>query len=284
MTMSNGLISTSALTALIAGPRAPVVLDARSGPDGAGRAQFEAGHIPGARHTDYAADGWRQRQNGAPGMLPDFTHLATLFARLGLRPDVPIVIIPAGQGANDLAAAARIFWTLRQCGYAPMALLDGGMKAWVDEARALERGPLPTFAGEPCPIVSRHGLRATANETMAALTAGITVLVDGRAPAYFRGEEKAPEARVAGHLPGAISLDYVRCYDDARHRLKPMDELIQLFSIVPEKAPVISYCNTGHTAALNWFVLSEVLKRTDVRLYDGSMTEWTQDPARPVSR
>ena len=284
MMTADGLISTSGLAGLIAGSHAPVVLDARSGPDGAGRAQFEAGHIPGARHTDYAADGWRQRRDGAPGMLPDVAHLSGLFARLGLRPDLPVVIAPAGQGANDLAAAARIFWTLHHCGHGPLALLDGGMRAWIDEGRPLEHGPVPACAGAPLPVSFRAGVRATAGETLATLAAGTTMLVDGRAQSYFRGEEKAPEARAAGHLPGAISLDYVRCYDENRHRLKPKDELAQLFSVLPEGAPVISYCNTGHTAALNWFVLSQLLGRGDIRLYDGSMTEWTQDPSRPVAR
>ncbi len=48
------------------------------------------------------------------------------------------------------------------------------------------------------------------------------------------------------------------------------------------KGEAISYCNTGHSAAGDWFVLSEVLGRPDVKLYDGSMSEWTQDPERPV--
>ena len=59
-------------------------------------------------------------------------------------------------------------------------------------------------------------------------------------------------------------------------------ELDTLLASVP-KGPVISYCNTGHTAALNWFVLSEVFGRPDVTLYDGSMTDWTQDETRPVA-
>jgi len=45
---------------------------------------------------------------------------------------------------------------------------------------------------------------------------------------------------------------------------------------------VVSFCNTGQAAATNWFVLAELLGRSDVRLYDGSMSEWTQDEKRPV--
>ena len=65
-------------------------------------------------------------------------------------------------------------------------------------------------------------------------------------------------------------------------KLKAASELEQLFAVVPQ-GPVVSYCNTGHSAAANWFVLSEVLGRDEVALYDGSMTDWTQDPDRPVA-
>ena len=86
----------------------------------------------------------------------------------------------------------------------------------------------------------------------------------------------------AGHIPGAVSLDYTSAFDSDTGRLKPADELVKLFGKVPA-GPAIAYCNTGHTAALNWFVMSEVLSRDEVALYDGSMTDWTQDPERPVA-
>ena len=283
MSVAGGLITTAELARRIATADDLVVLDVRSGPNGAGRAQFEAGHIPGARHTDYAADGWRAKIGGAPGMLPDAAHLSGLFGRLGLAPETPVVIVPAGQSANDCAAAARIFWTLQVCGYTPLALLDGGMPAWIAEGRALQAGPAPTFSGV-APIHLQPGLRASAAETLAAVTGRSATLIDGRAGSYFRGEEKAGEALVAGHIPGALSIDYVQAYDAAANRIRPQAELATLYAAVPDGAAVISYCNTGHTAALNWFALAHVLGRRNIRLYDGSMTDWTQDPARPVAR
>lgn len=258
------------------------VLDTRSGAGGAGRAAFEAGHIPGARHTDYAADGWRAKIGGAPGMVAGDEHLSALVCRIGLRNDRDIVVVPAGQNASDFAAAARIFWTLRLIGYRPVAMLDGGMPAWLAAGLPLEKGA-PREGDGSGAITHHHGLRATAADVLAALDAPIG-LVDGRAASFFRGEEKAPEALAAGHIPGAVHVDYVTAYDPATNRLKPRADLEALYAALPSDAPVISYCNTGHTAALNWFALSEVLRRPGVTLYDGSMTEWTQDLSRPVAR
>jgi thiosulfate/3-mercaptopyruvate sulfurtransferase len=81
-------------------------------------------------------------------------------------------------------------------------------------------------------------------------------------------------------LPGAGLLDYTAAFGPDG-RLLPQAELDALFAVVPEGA-VIHYCNTGHQAAANWFIMSELLRRPAMTLYDGSMAEWTEEPQRPV--
>src|SRR5262249_25071910 len=95
------------------------------------------------------------------------------------------------------------------------------------------------------------------------------------------GKEKAPAAKAYGHIPGAISLDNEKFYDPATNRLKPRAELAALATTVPS-GRVVTYCNTGHWAATDWFVLPEALGRQDVRLYYGSMVDWTADASRPL--
>jgi len=107
------------------------------------------------------------------------------------------------------------------------------------------------------------------------------LLLDSRATNFFEGHAKSPQALRPGRLPGAVQLDHVMAFDSAAMALKPKAELEKLFAAVPA-TPVINYCNTGHQAATNWFVLSEMLGRPGVSLYDGSMSEWTQEPDRPV--
>lgn len=278
---AKGLVSPQALAAVLADPGV-FVLDCRSGADGAGRAAFEQGHIPGAAHSDYAADGWRVKVGGAPGMMPELADIASKLGRLGVEPFHRIVVVPAGAGANDLAAAARIVWTIRMAGHSAIAILDGGYAGWTAAGLPAATGaPLPRSATDyrPGPPTA---LRRRATEVLAAVTAHSATLVDARNESFFQGREKSAEARVPGHIPGAVHIDYVSAYNSALNRLKSVPELEALYAGVPAGA-VISYCNTGHTAALNWFALSEVLGRPDVALYDGSMTDWTQDPSRPVA-
>lgn len=256
------------------------LLDFRLPPDG-GLESFEALHIPGAAFTDYVKDGWRWMIGGAPGMLPPEAHLSMLLGLLGIAPESHVVIIPTGASANDLTTAARLYWTLKVVGHEAVAILDGGMRGWVaDRARPLEAGPSQPLAAGPYPVRPNPAVRSTLAEVERALAAG-AAFVDTRTPRYFAGLEWAREARRGGHLPGALWHEYSELFDLSSGRLRPPPELAAMFAGVPE-VPVVAYCNTGHTAALTWFALSEVLGRKGVTLYDGSMTEWTQDETRPV--
>jgi thiosulfate/3-mercaptopyruvate sulfurtransferase len=263
---TSGLISAEALAGALGSPGL-VIIDIRGAAEG-GRQAFEAGHIPGAVHSDYAADGWRAKVGNAPGMLPPLDHLAELAGRLGITPPSKVVIVPAGLTASDLAAATRVYWTLKLIGHGQQAILDGGFKGWQSSLRLpIETGPSKPVSASPYPVVVQQKL---------------PTLVDARSASYFAGKEKAAEAARAGHIPGAVSRDYSAAFDPATGRFKPVGDLTALFGPVPN-GPAISYCNTGHTASSNWFILSELLGREEVSLYDGSMTDWTQDPERPVA-
>ncbi|MCO5093279.1 sulfurtransferase [Bosea sp. (in: a-proteobacteria)] len=257
-----------------------VILDIRTAADG-GSAAFEAGHIPGAAHSDYATDGWRARIGNAPGMLPPLDRLAALAGRLGIAPGCDVVIVAAGTAATDFAAAARVYWTLKFIGHGRQAILDGGFRGWTaDPGRPVARGPSPPRSAAAYPVVAQQDLRSTADATLVALRSRQASLLDARGSSFFEGREKSAEAARAGHIPGAIQRDYAGAFEGGK--LKARGELEALFAMVPQ-GPVVSYCNTGHSAAANWFVLSEILGRDEVALYDGSMTEWTQDPERPVT-
>ncbi|WP_199085580.1 sulfurtransferase [Bosea sp. ASV33] len=274
-----GLITPEALAEKL-GAENLVIIDIRTAADGA-KTAFEAGHIPGAVHSDYAADGWRAKIGNAPGMLPPLDHLAALAGRLGIKPHDDVVIVPAGTAATDFAAAARVYWTLKFIGHGQQAILDGGFKAWTaDPKRPVETGASKPKSAAPYPVVAQQALRSTADSTLVAARSKQASLLDARGPSYFEGHEKSAEAARAGHIPGAIPRDYAGAFEGGK--LKAPGELAKLYAAVPQ-GPVISYCNTGHSAAANWFVLSEVLGRDEVALYDGSMTDWTQDPDRPVA-
>jgi thiosulfate/3-mercaptopyruvate sulfurtransferase len=255
-----------------------VVLDIRSVIDGGGAEAYAKAHIPGAVHSDYDKAGWRVTRNGVPLMLPTQTALEKLIGETGIDEDSHVVIVPAGVSATDFGAAARIYWTLKAAGHPTVSILDGGFAAW-------QAAGLPVEAGKNIPapkIYSGKFNDALLAELEAVERNPNATLVDARPPNYFNGREKASAAKAYGHIPGAVNIDSASFYDPATNRLRPKEQLAAIASKVPS-GPVVTYCNTGHWAATDWFVLSEILGRPNVRVYDGSMVEWSADARRPVA-
>ena len=249
-----------------------VAIDVRSGAP-----VYDAGPIPGAVHSDYDKAGWRVSRNGVL-QPPNKAELEKLIGETGIDEDSHVIVVPAGVSATDFGAAARVYWTLKVAGHPAVSILDGGFAAWRAAA-------YPVDSGKTVPTPKIFTLRFDEG-LLAELTAvennERATLVDARPVSYFDGKEKAAASKAYGHIPGAINLDSASFYDPATNRLRPKDQLAKIAAMLPT-GPVVTYCNTGHWAATDWFVLSAVLGRRDVRLYPGSMVEWSANPSRPIA-
>ncbi|TFH86726.1 sulfurtransferase [Billgrantia azerbaijanica] len=263
-----------------------VVLDIRSAiDDGGDRGTFEQAHIPGSVYSSYTDDGWREMRDGVAGLLPPVASLERLIGGLGIGNDDTVVIVPAGTGATDFGSAARVYWTFKVIGHDEVAILDGGFAGWRAQGFTVASG-----SGEgPEPAEFRGELDASLLATTAEVEAvrdGQAQLVDARPVDYFRGENQSPAAKAPGTIPGARNLPHHSLLqEDAtvwylnREGLQSRINAAELDS----ETPTVSFCNTGHWAATDWFVLSEVAGFDHVRLYDGSMAAWTQDEERPLA-
>ena len=257
---------------------AVVVLDVRSAIDGGGAEAYAKAHIPGAVHSDYDKAGWRVTRNGVPFMLPNKAGLEKLIGETGIDEDAHVVVVPAGVSATDFGSAARVYWTLKVAGHPAVSILDGGFAGWQAASYPVDSGK---SAPTPRIFTAKLDDRLLA-EVEAVERNEHATLVDARPASYFDGKEKAAASKAYGHIPGAINLDSATFYDPVTNRLRPKEQLAKIAASLPA-GPVVTYCNTGHWAATDWFVLSVVLGRPDVRLYDGSMVEWTANPHRPVA-
>jgi thiosulfate/3-mercaptopyruvate sulfurtransferase len=270
------LVSSQWLKAHLSDP-AVVVLDVRSAIDGGGTEAYLKAHIPGAIHSDYDKAGWRVTRAGVPFMLPTKDELEKLIGEAGIDEESHVVIVPAGVSATDFGAAARVYWTLKVAGHPAVSILDGGFAAWDAAGFPVQTGPV---APQPKIFTAVIDDRLLAQLKQVERSPHAT-LVDARPASFFDGKEKAPAAKAYGHIPGAINVDSASFYDPATNRLRPKQQLEAIADAIPS-GPVVTYCNTGHWAATDWFVLSVILGRPNVRLFDGSMVEWTADPQRPV--
>jgi thiosulfate/3-mercaptopyruvate sulfurtransferase len=245
------------------------VLDIREGDDG-----YAAGHIEGAVAAPYSS--WRGPATN-PGQLLPLAGYTELLQGLGLRPGQPVVVVADGGDYTDFGAAARVYWTLKWLGLRDLAILNGGMTAWSAAGLAQTRA-VPVVAPSRLQLHPDATLLAT-RDAVARDVRGGALLLDARAPAFYRGEVKAAAAPQPGTIVGARSFDSARWFADGAGSLPDAAALRRAAAALPGRAAgqdLVSFCNTGHLAATNWFVLSELLGQRDVKLYPGSIVDWSQ--------
>jgi thiosulfate/3-mercaptopyruvate sulfurtransferase len=237
-----------------------------------GRDAYEAGHLPGAIFVDLdrvLAGPASPAEGRHP--LPDPEAFADDMAALGVG-DRDMVVAYDDVGG---VMAARLVWMLRVTGH-DAALLDGGITAYPG---GLDRDPprrsRAVFTTRPWPVDHLAGIDEAAERS--------NVVLDAREPARFRGEIEPVDPR-PGHIPGARNLP---CRDnvDASGRFLPVEALRERFAEVgvTDGTDVISYCGSGVTACHNLIAL-EHAGLGEGRLYPGSWSQYSSDPARPAAR
>lgn len=274
------LIDAATLMHLLQAPRPPLLLDCgfELADTGAGERAYAAGHLPGAvyAHLDRDLCGEKTGRNGRHP-LPARTDLAVTLGRWGLAPGRPVVAYDA-QGSPY---AARAWWLLRWMGHPEVAVLDGGVQAWLQHGGTLSTTlpavtPLPPYPALPpaMPAVGSDDLLAAASRWK---------VVDARAGERFRGEVE-PLDPVAGRIPGSVN----RFFKDnlgADGRFRPAAELREVFAALSggDPAHLVHLCGSGVTACVNLLAM-EHAGLAGSALYPGSWSEWCADPARPVAR
>ena len=124
---------------------------------------------------------------------------------------------------------------------------------------------------------------ADADDVRASLILGNGVVVDARAGERYRGEVE-PIDPVAGHIPGAVSAAWIGNRDPLTERLLAPEALRSRYAElrVRDGASTIASCGSGVTACLAVLTL-ERAGFAGARLYEGSWSDWTHDPSRPIA-
>lgn len=261
-----------------------VVLDCRhdlAKPD-AGRSAYAEGHIPNAQfaHLDQDLAGEKIDADGifrGRHPLPDRAAFIATLRQWGINDNTQVIAYDAHGGMF----AARLWWMLKWVGHDAVAVLDGGLPAWLAHGMFIstEASPrtLGTLTDQPALVTS-----VNADDILKSLNDTSRTIIDARAPDRFRGENETLDP-VGGHIPGAKN----RFFKDnlqADGRFKSADQLRSEFSeLIKNPEAAVMQCGSGVTACHNLLAL-EVAGLTGAALYPGSWSEWCADPSRPVAQ
>lgn len=241
-----------------------------------GYATWRAAHIPGSLHADLLA-GFSAPDPDLHFTRPTPDALAAALAELGVAPEADLVVYDDG----GMTWASRLWWMLRNIGVSAR-VLDGGFARWtaldlpVEAGDAAERHP-----ATPRTARTDRGLWRDRDDVLAVVSGDAPgTLVCALDAAQFAGTATTRYAR-RGHIDGSRNLPAKSLLTDGI--LRSTDRIGELTEqvLTDTSRPLILYCGGGVSACL----LALALVRTghdDVAVYDGSLEEWTADPALPM--
>ena len=253
---------------------------------------FARACVPEARRSPYRGD-----LKGATGVEPlGPAEARALFAALDLRAQQPVVVYDSGEALP----AARLAWVLRYYGAHDVAVLDGGFPAFLESGAGAASGAAAVSSVleqiearlPPLQPQERSELLASTEDVLEAVGGGArggggAQVLDARSPAEFCGEAVHGLGMRPGHIPGALNVPFAECLSAGGERTYlPQAQLRAALQArgVDLARPAILMCLAGVRASvLHSALVAAGAPLAGLRLYDGSMAAWQQEPSLPLA-
>jgi thiosulfate/3-mercaptopyruvate sulfurtransferase len=248
--------------------------------------EYAAGHIPGAISVPFGpVSAWAESDDKLLIEMPAEADLFKVIGDCGITADSRVVVVgrmdPPPAPPYALADPVRVAATLIYAGVKNVAVLAGGHPKWADEGRKTTT---------EVPVVKPIAYSGRVDRDMIVSTEyvkdriGKSVIIDCRDPDQYFGVSIDPFADMHGHIPSARSLPLIWAWEpDGTY--KPVELLRDMAAGVAgegKEREVLTYCGVGGYASAWWFLFTQLLGYSNVKIYDGSMEAWVEE--NPLTR
>ena len=248
-----------------------IVIDVRK------KDQYDSGHIPGAFHMT-PGEVFQQEIDGVKGMLPSASHIEMNLSLAGATPNSTIVFYDG----NSNLWSSRGLWALEVYGHKNTKLLDGVWGKWESEGREISTSPPdPKSSNYKFNSSIDNSLIAGLDEIIESIDDPSKIVCDTRSPEEYSGKDVRAER--GGHIPNSKNVNWVMGVNDSGE-FKSANELKKLYDDagITDGETIYTLCQTAVRATHTWFILSYLLGEKNVKVYDGSWTEWGNDSSLPI--
>lgn len=246
---------------------------------------YHEGHIPGAMWVYWKSACWQDsdREFVTPAQM------AKLFGSMGIGPQSTVILY-----GDPVQYGSYGYWAFTMAGHKNLRLLDGGRRKWVLEGRPMSRNvpnlprvDYPTPTGTSAMRVGRRNVRDNLGQPK-------RLLLDLRSPEEYSGKRVSEYsfavdhgAERTGRIPGAVHLYFKELLneDDSFKSSEELRHVLAGAGVAPEKFDdVVCYCRLSHRATIAWIALTNILGHPNIKIYDGSWTEWGSIVGYPIEK
>tara|TARA_Y100000996_G_scaffold216787_1_gene170251 strand:+ start:2414 stop:3331 length:918 start_codon:yes stop_codon:yes gene_type:complete len=248
-----------------------IIIDVRK------KEEYDKGHIPGAFHMT-PGEVFQQEINGVKGMLPSPSHIEKNLSLIGVKPDSTIVLYDG----NSNLWASRGLWALQVYGHENTKLLDGVWGKWEKEGREVSTSiPKANISNYKFESSLDGSIIAGFDEILESIEDPTKIVCDTRSPEEYTGKDVRADR--GGHIPNSKNVNWVMGVNE-EGEFKSASELKELYegAGITDGETIYTLCQTAVRATHTWFILTDLLGEESVKVYDGSWTEWGNDPSLPI--
>lgn len=242
--------------------------------------QYQRFHIPGAIHLPYGAINMRTKKGVS--LSAGQERVIKILGLLGVEAKHHVVIYDDMGGLH----AGRLFWELEKLGHKKISIVDGGLVKWILAGKKVTAKPFHAVKATKYQAANKSGRNNTVSfkEIINTKFNDKNILLDVRSKEEYAGHPRYPRS---GHIPNARWLEWSEAvnFEDAFKLQSKANLTKQLKSIgISDKdTPVTLYCRSAHRASQSYFTLRQ-LGFNNVKIYDGSMAEYSQDKSAPLKK
>ena len=237
--------------------------------------EFDNEHIPGAR---YLWPSWLAPDSPEGAMnAPDPKKATEMLQSLGISTDSHIILCHV---RNEVSPTARMFLSLENLGLrGQVSFLNGGLEAWKKEGFPVTKDQPTARKGNF--KVTVGSLLVDKEYVLKTIKSTNGMVVDARAQRFYDGDATGNPRD--GHITGAKNIPYQEMIDQTNNTFKPSDQLQPYFTPVAGKdKELVTYCFIGQTASVVY--MAGRILGYDMKLYDGSMQEWSRIAELPMEK
>jgi thiosulfate/3-mercaptopyruvate sulfurtransferase len=246
---------------------------------------YHEGHIPGAMWVYWKSACWHETDRD----LVTPAAMAKLFGGMGIGPQSTVVLY-----GDPVQYGSYAYWAFTMAGHKNLKLLDGGRRKWVNDKRPLSRN-VPHFPAVAYPEPKgTSSMRVGRRDVRDNLGQPQRLVLDVRSAEEYTGKRVSEYtfpvdhgAERTGRIPGAVHF-YFKEFLNEDDSFKSPDQLrgaLAAAGIAPETFDdVVCYCRLTHRATIGWVAMSEILGHGNIKLYDGSWTEWGSIVGYPIEK